>query len=154
MDFGVNSGIFGARATSAIGDHTDQDILVTFQGYEWSSGITCKIKHKLITTTVAPPVVKKRSSGQFCADEFRALKCENNLKIKVVTAIFSVDIENFCKIGSARAAAVDGCDLKNAILMPRHRCNRRSKCWIYHGMFHKDPCPGVRKYAQVDYECV
>ena len=55
---------------------------------------------------------------------------------------------------SSRMSLVDSCELVNAILMPRHRCNGRSKCWIYHGMFHSDPCKGVRKYAQVDYECV
>ena len=45
------------------------------------------------------------------------------------------------------------CSLENAIVIPKFRCNGRPACWVYHGLFHRDPCPGQSKYAIISYTC-
>ena len=45
------------------------------------------------------------------------------------------------------------CSLKNAEVVPKHICNGKQNCWVYHNLFHRDPCPEQVKYAFVDYKC-
>ena len=45
------------------------------------------------------------------------------------------------------------CSLKNAEVVPRHTCNGKQNCWVYHNLFHRDPCPEQVKYAVVQYKC-
>ena len=45
------------------------------------------------------------------------------------------------------------CSLKNAEVVPKHICNGKQNCWVYHNLFHRDPCPEQVKYAVVHYKC-
>ena len=124
-----------------------------------STSTTTQSTTSTTTTTTTTTTVKPStdlSSGEFCSKDFRALRCPSPKKIKVTFATFAADTNGVCQSSTRAAAAivVVDCALRNAILIPKHRCNGRSKCWIYHGLFHHDPCPGVQKFAKVDYVCV
>ena len=45
------------------------------------------------------------------------------------------------------------CSLKNAEVVPKHICNGKQNCWVYHNLFPRDPCPEQVKYAVVHYKC-
>ena len=53
------------------------------------------------TTTTASPVPewkwKGPTSGEFCIEDFRALRCPKSKTIKVVSAVYAIDLNGVCK---------------------------------------------------------
>ena len=46
-----------------------------------------------------------------------------------------------------------GCSLENAEVVPKHMCDGKRNCWVYHNLFHRDPCPTKVKYSVINYIC-
>ena len=51
------------------------------------------------TTTTTSPVPERKgpSSGEFCMEDFRALSCPKSKTIKVVSAVYAIDLNGVCK---------------------------------------------------------
>ena len=73
--------------------------------------------------------------------------------IRVKDASYALDTPGHCGTPIQNKEVTENCSLENAQAIPKFRCNNRPACWVFHGLFHTDPCPGERKYAIVNYTC-
>jgi len=109
------------------------------------------------TTTPQPPPsidVVEKSTEIFCPSQYSLLRCSGDSTITVTRAVFALDTLGHCGQRQRSNRSSDGdCSLENAEAVPRHVCNGKRTCWVYHNIFHDDPCPGLAKFAQIHYEC-
>ena len=59
---------------------------------------------------------------------------------------------NFANVFRDRSVG-GGCSLENAEVVPKHMCDGKRNCWVYHNLFHRDPCPTKVKYSVINYIC-
>merc|ERR1712212_839768 len=112
------------------------------------------------TTTTPPPPppppkeVVEKSTEVFCPSQYELLRCSGATKITVTKAVFALDSVGHCGQRQRSDRSLGGdCSLDQAEAVPKHVCDGKRTCWVYHNIFHQDPCPGQVKYSVIHYKC-
>ena len=93
-----------------------------------------------------------KSVGPICRGSFKFLSCPRGKVIQLKKVFFGRKLNSrLCKLNSSTGK---NCSLTNARKYAKRPCERKSGCWIYHGLFKVDPCPSLDKYLIVEYICV
>jgi len=114
------------------------------------------------TTTPPPPPTPpprkpeavEKSTTIFCPSQYSLLRCSGTSTITVTKAVFALDTEGHCGQRQRSNRSLGGdCSLDQAEIVPKTVCDGRRTCWVYHNIYHQDPCPGQVKYSVIHYKC-
>jgi len=104
--------------------------------------------------TTPPPEVTVKSTSAFCSNQYSLLRCTGSKSITITRAVFAIDKDGHCGQNQRIDRSVGGgCSLENAEVVPKHMCDGKRNCWVYHNLFHRDPCPTKVKYSVINYIC-
>jgi len=112
------------------------------------------------TTTTPPPPPPpsiesvEKSTEIFCPSQYSLIRCSGTSTITITKAVFALDSVGHCGQRQRANRSLGGdCSLDKAEAVPKHVCDGKRTCWVYHNIFHQDPCPGQVKYSVINYKC-
>lgn len=87
-----------------------------------------------------------------CADQRGVIRCENESKIKIVSASYGRTDDKVCPGGKTNTIT---CRSKSSEIKVKRNCNGYATCHLQatNGYFG-DPCANIFKYLEVRYRCV
>ena len=100
----------------------------------------------------APSGSPIKSLGPICRGAYKFLSCPRGSEIRILNVFYGRKDSDTC-VSTRSRRTVSNCNLPGADSYVRSRCDGRSGCWIFHGLFPSDPCPGTDKYVNVIYKC-
>lgn len=87
-----------------------------------------------------------------CADQKGFIRCENGLKIKIVSANYGRTDDQVCPGGKTDRLT---CRSKSSEIKVKWMCNGYAICHLHANDGHfGDPCPYIAKYLEFSYRCV
>lgn len=87
-----------------------------------------------------------------CAEQKGLIRCENGLKIKIVSAIYGRTDNQVCPGGKTDTLT---CRSKSSEIKVKWICNGYATCHLHATDGHfGDPCPYISKYLEIRYRCV
>ena len=93
-----------------------------------------------------------QSLGPICRGAYEFLNCPRGTEIRILNVFYGRRDGTTC-VGIRASRTTKTCSLTGAASYVRPRCDGRTGCWIFHGLFTLDPCPQTDKYANIIYKC-
>ncbi|XP_078366566.1 L-rhamnose-binding lectin CSL3-like [Oculina patagonica] len=90
-----------------------------------------------------------------CENDNRKLSCEEHQTLHIVEADYGRSQTGVCKTWFMENDSVTNCKSENALDTTRQECEGFPSCTVYaNNGEYGEPCPLIKKYLTVSYQCV